>query len=100
MTIQVISFISGKNMQVIVPHILIACWFIVLPCRDAVAVVDLFEGQSNCLREILDAMSTRLREVIEILEMFIGDNQDMPFVVRPPHWSDKSRHQGILRDYI
>lgn len=64
------------------------------------AAVDLFEGEFNGLREILDAMSIRSREIVEILKVFIGDNQDVPFVVGPPAWSDKSRYQGILRDHI
>jgi len=84
----------------IVPDILIASGFIVLACGDAVAVIHLFEGQGNGLREILDPMSMGSREIVEILKVFIGDNQDMPFIVWPPQRSNKSRHQGILSDHI
>lgn len=83
-------------MEVIVPHILISSRFIVLPRRDSLTLIDVLEGKSDFFGNILNVMSIQWRQVIEILEMLIGNNEDMPFIVGPPPRGDKSCYRAIL----
>lgn len=37
--IQVVTLISGENMHVVVPDVLIACWLVMLTRRDTVTLI-------------------------------------------------------------
>ncbi len=55
--VKVVAFESWKNMQMIVPDVLISRRFVVLSRRDAVAVIGMLEGERNGLGDILNAVS-------------------------------------------
>ncbi len=51
--VELISGIARGHMHMIMPHVLIACRFIVLPRRDALAGVYRFQRQGKSLDEFV-----------------------------------------------
>lgn len=90
--IKIITRKTRCEVNMIMPDILIACRFIVLPCRNSITVVNVFHGKRNCPRHFVDIRHIFDRQVKYIFKMTIGDNQQVYGVLSPSAKRKESRH--------
>lgn len=67
----------GKNVQMIMPDILIVAGFVVLPGGHAVAAVRFFQRQRDHSGCVMDRRRVRFGEIVDVLEVRIGEDQDV-----------------------
>lgn len=68
--IQVVVLVSRKYVDVVVPDVLVARRFVVLPGRDAVAAVGFTNCNSHSLNQVEHRVPNSRRQSVEILEVF------------------------------
>lgn len=82
-------------MQVVVPHVLISCRFVVLARRYAIATINLFHNKCETTSGIVNLRSHFQRQVEDILEVLIGNDKDVPLIVRPLMRTNECRYNSI-----
>ena len=65
------------------PHILVACGFIVLPRRNAVACVDGFHRECDLARGGVNTRGVVNRQIENVLEMFVRRDDDVAVIAVP-----------------
>lgn len=68
--IQAIGFVPRKHVDVVVPDVLVARRFVVLPGRDTVTAVFFTNCNSHSLNEVEHRVPDARRQSVEILEVF------------------------------
>ncbi len=82
------------------PHVLIASWFIMLPCRNPFTSICTSHSKCCKLRSAVNLSSVIRRQLIDVLEMLIGHHKNMSFIVWPPLARYKCCYLFILIDNI
>ena len=77
------------------PHVLIACRFVVLTCRHAMAVVSLFERHSDSLCSSMNCRGVVEREIEDVFVVLVRNDDYMPSIIGPPARRYKRRHQLV-----
>ena len=68
--IQVVVLVSRKYVDVVVPDVLVARRFVVLPGRDAVAAVGFTNCNSHSLNQVEHRVPDSRRQCVEIHDVF------------------------------
>lgn len=92
-----IANIAGINMQMIMPHILAACRFVVLPQGDPVALVNCFHGEGDLFGARVNVRAERNGKIIDVFVMRIGNNQHVPGIVGRIMQAHESGYRVILK---
>lgn len=98
--IQIIPIVARRHMKMVVPNILIACRFIVLARRYAIAVKCSFHGDRYGLCCGVDGGGKFSRQGVQVLMMCIGDDQRVAGVVGPLVRTDHGQYMVILEDDV
>src|SRR5215471_8534189 len=94
--VELIIFISGKNMNVEVPNILMPCRFIMLPSRSARAVISTANGSRDFPHDFINFGKVFIWNIVDILKMIIRDCKHMPWIVNPPFGGNKCCRISVL----
>lgn len=82
--IQVVVLVSRKYVDVVVPDVLVARRFVVLPGRDAVAAVGFTNCNSHGLNQVENRVPDARGQSVEILEVLDRRHNYVAGVARPP----------------
>src|SRR5579875_851782 len=82
--VEPVVVVAGDHVNVVVPDVLATGAFVVLPCGDAVAVVAASHRDRDLLHDVVNGVSGLGGQVIEVLDVSIGDHQHRSRVVRVP----------------
>lgn len=82
--IQVVVLVSRKYVDVVVPDVLVARRFVVLPGRDAVAAVGFTNCNSHGLNQVENRVPDARGQSVEILEVLDRRHKYVAGVARPP----------------
>ncbi len=96
--IELVPVESRKDVQVIVPDILIPGRFVVLPGRDAVTMVNGFQREGHSFRHPVDSVRDPKGQFVDILVVIPGDDEHMAGIVGPPVSADEGKNQSICVD--
>lgn len=83
--------ITGEDVQMIMPNVLVACRFIVLSCGDSIAMIRRFHRQGDLLRRSVNLCGEMNRQIINVLVVVIGDDDDVTLIVCPLMGTDHRR---------
>lgn len=98
--VKFVVFVSRKDVNMKMPNILMASWFIVLPSRSAITIVCAADCSRYFLDSFVDFGKVIVRNVIEVFGMLLGYYQYMPWIINPPFWSNKCHNVVIFVNYI
>ena len=98
--VKIVVFVARVDMQMVMPDVLIAIWFIMLSGRDSTALVRVFHSQCDNSSCVMDFCSTRWFKVVNALYMKVRHHQDMSFIIGPPFACDEAGHVFILIDDV
>lgn len=84
----------------IMPHVLIACRFIVLARRYAIAIINLLHNKRETTSGIVNVRSHFQRQVENVLEVLIGNDNNVSLIVRPLMQTDECRYDGIVVNLV
>ena len=87
-------------MEMVVPNFLIASGFVVLARRCAFRTVDLLEGKRYLPRQFVDVDGNIWRQIVNVLDMAIGHDDDVTGIVGPPVQTDKSGDMFVMIDHV
>lgn len=82
------------------PHVLITCRFVVLARRYAVATVNLLHSNRETTSDIVNLRSYFQRQVKNVLEVLIRDDNNVPSIVRALMRTDECRYDGIAVNLV
>jgi hypothetical protein len=85
-------------MQVIMPDILVARWFIMLAQRNSIAVVDCFHGKGNIFGTCMNIRTEGNWKIIDIFVMFVRNYQHMSEIIGHVVQTHKSGHGVVLEN--
>ncbi len=87
-------------MNMIMPYILIPRRFVMLPGGDAITRIGCFQGESDPLNDPLDIHCVMDRQVEDVFEMLIGDNDHIARIIWPLMGGDEGRDPFVMIDHI
>ena len=79
-----VSVVARKDVDVIVPDVLIPGRFVVLAGGRAVAPVALLERNGNLPHTLVHMNTDIRRQVVQVLDMPVRNDDDRARIVRPP----------------
>jgi beta-ureidopropionase / N-carbamoyl-L-amino-acid hydrolase len=82
--IETVAEVARKDMHVQMPDLLVAARFVVLPCRDAVASVSLFQRDCDSPRRGVDGAEQRVVDRVDVLDVRVRDHEHVTVICRPP----------------
>ena len=98
--VQVVALVAREHVKVIVPHVLVAGWLVVLARRDTIAGVDGFHSKGERLRHLMNTRAQGKRQIVQVLEVLVRDDEDVPKVVGVLMCTDESGHRFVLADDV
>lgn len=90
-----VSFVAREDVSVKVPHVLVACGFIVLACRNTVASVRRFHCECRFSNRSLNRSAERARQFVDDFVVLNRDDQSRPGIGRLPPWAHL-RHDVVV----
>jgi hypothetical protein len=81
--VELVTTVTWCDVHMIVPHVLIAGRFVVLAGGYPVAAIRRFQRQGDHPGDAVNVAGIGHRQVIDVFEMLVGDDDDVAVVVRP-----------------
>jgi len=98
--IKLVGLVARRHMQVVMPDILVACRLIMLAGGYAIAGISRLHCQSNLFGNAMDVFCVVNWQIVDILEVLIGNDDYVPVIVRPLMRTDKGCNSVIAIDNI
>ena len=92
--------ITREHVEVIVPYVLVPRRFVVLTERRAIAPISCLHRQGDPLTCGVDLAEKVVRTPVNILVVFVEDDQDVPRVIGPPARGDERGDERGPKDDV